>query len=222
MMLFIDEKLPTMLPVFGEWRVPLFKAAAAFSNYSAAAIEAIVVVSQCNEILLSVALAFTNSLAFYLSTMLRLNAFLRLTLAGVRLSREELNQHGLSSRSTWPSSQTSRSSSCSPLRCGGGRSVRWLKSALHGVPALCRCSLSVCRTLIHVALSALRSDSRPSVSTIRTLCVCIRSLLSTLQTVTGYSAQVLGIVWDVSSLISSLWMSPVPELFLYNVQKTWN
>lgn len=200
-MLFLDEKLPTMLPAVGEWRLPLFRAMAVVCNCSAATLKAIVVVSRCNEILLSITLAFTHSLAFYLSTMLRLNALLRLTLAGVLSSHEELLDR--------PSSQTSRHSSCSPLCCGGGGSVRWLKSALRAVPALCRCSLSVCMavlTLTHVALSALLtlwSDVRPSVSTIRTLCGCIRPLLSTLQTVTGYSTKVLGIIWDMSSLISS-------------------
>lgn len=224
-MLFLHEKLPTMHAV-GEWREPLFRAMAIVCNCSAATLKAIVVVSRCNEILLSITLAFTHSLAFYLSTMLRLNALLRLTLAGVLSSHEELLDRPSTNCSTWPSSQTSRHSSCSPLCCGGGGSVRWSKSALRAVPALCRCSLSVCiavLTLTHVALSALLSlwsDFRPSVSTIRTLCGCIRPLLSTLQTVTGYSTKVLGIVWDMSSLISSPWLCPVPELFVYNVQKT--
>lgn len=206
MMLFVHEKLPTMLPAVVEWRLRLLGAAAVFCNYSAAALEAVVVVSQCNEILLRVALAFTNSLALYLSTMLRLNAILRLTLAGVLFSRGELGQHGRSSCSTRPPSQTFRNDSRSPLCCGGERTaerLKWVRSAL---PALCRCSLSVCKTIsafIRAALSALCSDFRPSVSTILTLCGCIRPLLSTLHTVTGYSTQVLGVIWDLSSLMSS-------------------
>lgn len=158
MMLLLDEKLPTILPAVGEWRLSLFRAVAVLSNLSAAALEGVVVVSQCNEILLSIALAFTNSLALYISTMLRLNAFLRRTLAGVLSSREELDRQGHPSCSTWPSSQSSRgSSSCS---------VRWLKSVLCAVPALCRCSRSICMTLFHVAQSAmftLCSDFRPGV-----------------------------------------------------------
>lgn len=152
-----------MLPVDGEWRLPLFRAVAVLCNYSAAALEAIVVVSQCNEIFLSIALAFTNSFALYLSAMLRLNVLLRRTLAGVLFSHDELDQR--SSCATWPSSQTSGHNGFSPLCCGGGGgSVRWLKSALRGVPALCRCSLSVCMTvleLIHVALSPADSVQRP-------------------------------------------------------------
>lgn len=195
MLLSLDEKLPTMLPVVVKWRLPLFKAVSALCNYSAAALEAVVVVSQCSEILLSVALAFTRTLAFYLSTMLRLNAFLRLTLAGVLHSREELllDQRGRRSCSTWSSYD-----SCSHLCCGGGggRTARCL--VLHGVPALCRCSLSVCKTLLSVC-----SASKPSVSTFLTLCGSVRPLLSTLQTVTSYSTQVLGIIWDVASVMSS-------------------
>ncbi len=132
MMVFLVGKPPTVLPGVGEWSVPLFGAAAAFCNYSAAVLKAVIVVSQCNEILLSTALAFTNSLAFYLSTMLRLNAFFRLTLAGVIFSREELHQRGLTQ-----TCRTCRSSSCSCLCCAGGRTVSWLKSALHAVSAIC-------------------------------------------------------------------------------------
>lgn len=185
MMPSLDVRLPTMLPVVGEWRLYLLRVVAVFCNYSAAALEAVVVVSQCNEILLRIALAFTNSLAFYLSTMLKLNKFLRpMLLAGVLFSREGLDPHRHSSCSTWASSKTFRDNSCSPLCCGGGRTARWLKSALHAVPAL-------------------RRHSQFALTTVMTLCGCIRPLLSTLQTVTGYSAQVLGIIWDLSSPISS-------------------
>lgn len=179
-----------MLLADGAWR-PLVRAAAA-----------IFVVSQCSEIFLSVALAFTNSFALCLSALLRLNALLRRTLAGVLFSQVELDRR--SGCATWPPSQTH---GCAPLCCGGGGgggSVRWLKSALRGVPALCRCSLSVCVTvleLVHVALSVLLTptrDFRPSVATIMLLCGCVRPLLSTLHTVTGYSAKILGTVWDVS------------------------
>lgn len=212
MMPFLDEKLPAMLPAVGEWRLSLFRAVDVFCNYSAAAFETIAVISQCNEILLRVALAFTNSLSFYLSTMLRLNSFLRRTLAGVLFSREELDQHGYSSCSGWPSSQTFRNNRSSPLCCRGERPARWLKSvqsALNALPGLCRRSRSVCVTMLalfHVAPSALLtlcSDLRPSVSTIMTLCGFIRSLLSTLQTVTGYSTKIVGIIWDLPSVTGS-------------------
>lgn len=209
---FNDEKLPTMLAVAGEWRPSLSRAVAVFCTSSAAALEAIIVLNDCNEILLNIALGFTKSLVFCLSTMLRLNAFLRLTLAGVLLSHEEPDQHGHSLCFPWSSSQTFTTNSCTPLRCGGGRPANRLKSVrslLLAVPAVCRCSLSVCKTILTLinvaqsALSALCRNSRNGVSTIMTLCGCIRPLVSTLQIVTGYSTQVLGIVWDVSSLISS-------------------
>ncbi len=184
------------LPAAGERRRPLFGVVAVFCNYLAAALKAIIVVSQCSEILLSVALAFTKSLAFYLSTMLRLNALFRITLTGV-FSPEELHRHG--------HSQTSRNWSCSSLCGGGGRTMTWLKLVLRAVPALGCCS-SVCVTLIQMALSALSSlcrEFRPSISAILTLCGCIRALLSTLQTVIGVSTQVTGIVCDVLSFLSS-------------------
>ena len=184
-----------MLPVVGEWRLSLLRVVAVFYNFPAAAIEAIIVVSQCTEILLRTALAFINSLAFYFSTMLRLNTFLRQTLAGVLFSRE--GRHGHWSCSTWASSKSFRNNSCSALSCEGGRSERWWKSALHALPALCRRSLSVCVTVL--ALSAQSSNSGSRGSTIMTVCGCIRKLLSTLLTVTGYSTQVLGIIWDLSS-----------------------
>lgn len=197
-----------MLPMVGEWRLFLLRAMAVFCNYSAAACEAIVVVSQCNEILLRLALAFTSSLSFYLSTMLRLNALLKLMLAGVLFSQDELNQRGHFSCSTWPSSRAFRNSR-SPLCCGGGRSVKWNKSIralVHAVPAICQWSWSVCVTILALvqaalsALSALCRNFRLTVSTIMTLCGCIRPILFTLQTVTGYSTQALSIVWDLSSL----------------------
>lgn len=201
-MLFLDENLP----VVRKWRLYLLRATAIFCNYSAAVLEAIVVVSQCNEILLKIALAFTNSFAFYLSTMLRLNAFLRLMLAGVLPSREEMDQHGQLNCSTWPSSRTFRYSSCSPLCCAEGTSGKSVQSLLHAVLALCRRSPSICMTVIRLAPSAVpppRSNITSTVSTIVTLCRCIRPVLSTLQTLTVNSTQVLGIVWDLSSLLNS-------------------
>lgn len=191
-----------MLPVVGRWRLPLLKAMAVFCNYSTAACEAIVVISQCNEILLTTALALTNSVAFYLSTMLRLNTFLRLTLAGALFSREELDQRRHSSCSTWPSSRTFGQNGCSPLCWGEGTSVERVKSvqsALRAVPTLCRCARSVCAAvlaLVHVVLSLLCGNVRPTVSSIVTICGCIRPALLTLLTVTGYSTQLL----DLSSV----------------------
>ncbi|KAK5871553.1 hypothetical protein PBY51_004430 [Eleginops maclovinus] len=166
-----------MLLVVGEWRSFPFRWVAMFRNSSVAALEHIIVVNQCIEILLRVALAFTNSLAIYLSILLKLNAFLRLGLAGVLDGRD---QHGRSSCSTWASSKTFSNTSCC-LCSGGGSAVLWLKSALHAVPALCRRSRSVSMTLL--ALAPQRSNLRPSA--IMALCGCIKSLL------TGYSAKVL-------------------------------
>lgn len=191
-----------MLFAVAAWRLFL-RAAAAFYVPSAAALEAIFVFSQYNDILLRMALAFTNILSFYLLTMLRLNSFLGLTLAGVLFSREELEQQRRHSVcSTWASSRTDRNS-CTLLCCGEQRPVTWLKPVLRAVPALCRCSRSVCMSIL--ALSTYCCIFRPSGSTVRTLCAFIRPLLnlSILQTLTAYSALVLGIVWDLSSLISS-------------------
>lgn len=183
-------KEPTMPPMLSEWTLPLFKAVLVFCNYSAAAVEAMVVLSCCNEVLLSVALAFTNILACSLSVMLRLNIIFRLMLTAVLTSQEKLPR-GTDFSS--PSSQVSRLDGCSPLCCGAGRSWwRW-KPTLCVVPALCLCSLSVWKTglaIIHVAVSALLtlcSSSWPSVYTVLTLCGCIAPLLSTLPTATGYS-----------------------------------
>lgn len=183
MMLPCKEKLL----VVGAWRLFLLRATSVLCNYPAAVCEAIVVVSEYNEILLKAALAFTNSLAFYLSVLLRLNAFLRRTLAGVLFSREDLDQHGRSSCSTWPSSPALRNNSCSPLLCGGRRSALWLKSVqavLSAVPKLCRRSWSVCVAIsdvIHVAASVLSALGRPSVSTITAVCGCLRTVVTVFQ-----------------------------------------
>ncbi|TNN55581.1 hypothetical protein EYF80_034178 [Liparis tanakae] len=199
-MFSLDGRLPTRLLVLGAWRLHLLSAVAILCNYSVAALEALVVVSHCNEILLRIALAFTKSVAFYLSSMLRLNAFLRLTLAGVLSSRGGPDRRRHSTCSTCASSNTVGNDSSSPSCSGGGRAARWLTSALHATPALCRCSRSV--GAVVSSMSAWRGRFSSTVSTLRTLCRCVRPLLSTFQVGIGYSAQVLGIVWDLSSLIS--------------------
>ncbi|KAM3610260.1 uncharacterized protein V6R79_001505 [Siganus canaliculatus] len=184
-----------MLPAGEPRRSPFLRAAAFFCDSSAAVLEAVLLLSRCGELLLSMALALAHAFTIYLSAMLRLNTFLRLWLAGVLLSHDEAQQRW--SCSTWPSSQPCRQSSSCPLRCGGGGALSWGRLALHTVPALCRCSLSVCVTLwtvIHVApsaLSTLCSDFRPSVS-IWTFCGSIRPLLSSLHT--DFFPLLLGIV----------------------------
>lgn len=171
LMLLPLEKLPIMLPVVRQWRLLLSRAAAA--------LETIVMVSQCSETLLSTALVSTNGLAFCLSVMLRLNASVRSTLARLLISLEERDKHGHSSCSTWLSSHTFRRSSCSCQR-GGGRAARSLKIMLKTVPAICRHSLSTCisiMTLIHAALftsEALCSDFRSGDPTMKILHGCIR------------------------------------------------
>lgn len=193
----LDGRPPTRLLLLGAWRLHVLSAVAILRNYSVAALEALVVVSRCNEILLRIALAFTRSIAFYLSSMLRLNAFLRLTLAGVLFSRGGPDQPR---RSACASSKTARNNSSSPLCFGGGPAARWLTAALHATPALCRCSRAVGAAVS--SLSTWRGRVSSTVSTVRTLCRCIRPLLSTFRVGIGYSAQVLGIVWDLSSLVS--------------------
>lgn len=176
-MAFLNEALLIMLPVVGEWRLTFFRAMATFSDYSAATLEAIAAVCLCNEIFLSISLALTKTLVFYLSAMLKLNALLRLMLAEVLLS-QELDQ--CSSCTTSPSSQTSRLNSR-----GGGRCTRWWKLALHVLPVFCRLSCCVCTNvlaLLHLVPSALLTlsrDFRPSICTILTMCGSIRPLLST-------------------------------------------
>jgi len=141
-----------------DWRRFLLGAAATFSHYSAAACEAIILISLSNEILLKAALVFTKSLALYLSIMLKLNAFLRLTMAGVLSSLEDSDRGACSSCSTWPSSQRPGNNSCSSLCCGGRRAVRWWKSvqaAMCVLPAICQHSLSVCVTILFLGHSVL-------------------------------------------------------------------
>lgn len=174
----------------------MLRAMAIFSNYTAAACKAIIVVSVCNEILLKTALVLTNNLAAYLSVMLKLNAFPRLMLAGVLSSQEVLDHQVFSSCSTWPSSQTSRNNSCSCLCCGGRRAVQRLKSVqavLCILPAIFQHSLLVCVTtlaIIHFALSvltALYSNTRSIVSTLIVLGVCARPSVSIFQTLGNVS-----------------------------------
>lgn len=178
-----------MLPVVGGWRLPLLRAVAVFCTCSTAACEAIVVISQCAEILLRSALALTNSVSLYLSTMLRLNALLRLALAGALFAREEPDQRRRSSCSTRPLSHTFGESCCSPLCWGEGASVERLRSVLHAVPTACRSARSACAAtlaLVHVVASLLCGDFRPTVSTMLTLCSCVRPVLFTL--LSGYTA----------------------------------
>lgn len=183
-MFCLHEKLLTTLPVLGQWRLFLLKATTTFHNYSTSACEAIIVVSFCNEILLKTALAVNRNVAFYLSVMLQLNTIVRRRLAGVLLSREDLDQRDCSSCSTWPSLHTF---SFPPFRCGGRRSAERLKATkavLRVVPALCRLSLSLCTmsfALIHVAASVLPSlcsRVRLCMSTVRALCGTISPLVS--------------------------------------------
>lgn len=203
MMLFLDDKLP----VVRDCRLGLLRAAALFCSCSTATFEAAVVVSLCTETLLKAALALTHTVAFSLSTMLRLNAFLRLTLACVLPSQEKLNPHGHLSSSTWPSSQTF--SILSLLCCGGRMSMNWFMSVQSVLPALCQGLLTVCPTvsaLIHLAstaLSPLCRHIRTAVTSIVILCGCVRLLISALKTLTVYSAKVLCIVWDLSLLLNS-------------------
>lgn len=195
-----DPGLPKKLLLVGLWRLHLLTAVAIFCNYSRAALEATAVATQCNDVLLRIALAVTKCTALCLSTMLRLNAFLGQTLAGVLFSREAVDQRRHSICSTCESSETFGNQRSCLLCRGGGKTVLWLKSALHAGYALCGCLQCVSKAI--VALLRWCSTFRPSVSTIMTLCGLIRSLLSTCQTVTGYATQVLDIFGDQSLLIS--------------------
>ncbi|KAK2902280.1 hypothetical protein Q8A73_012026 [Channa argus] len=135
--------------------------------------------------------------AFYLSTLLRLNAFLRLTLSGLRFSQEDVDQRRHSCCPTWPPSRNSVDDVCSPLCWGGETSVervKFVQSILPAVPTLCRSARSVCATILAVILvapSVLCVSFRPSVSTVVMVCGGIRSVLFTLLTVTGYCTQLL-------------------------------
>ncbi|KAK2837465.1 hypothetical protein Q5P01_014677 [Channa striata] len=145
--------------------------------------------------------------AFYLSALLRLNAFLRLTLSGVsgarRPPREEEDvdvdqrRHSCCSTRPRPLSRTSGDDVCSPVCWGGdtgAERVKLVRLVLPVVPTLCRGAVSVCSTvvaLIHVAPSVLCANLRPGVSTAVTVCGCIRPVLFTVLTVTGYCTQLL-------------------------------
>lgn len=184
MLLFLNEDPPAVLPAAGEHSLPFYKAVAALCDCSAAALEAVVVLTRCNEVLLSSALAFTNAVSVGLSGLLRLNSLLGRMLAAVLWS----------CRPAGPGSERG-GSSAGTLR-GWTVALSWLRAALHAAPRLWRCSLSVCTTLIHLAqlaLSALQRGLRPGVSTVKTVCGCVRSLLSTLQTVTGLCSLGLGL-----------------------------
>ena len=176
-----------MLPVLGEWRLTFFRAVTTFFEYSAATLETIAAVCLYNEIFLRFALALTNTLAFYLSAMLRLNALLRLMLAEVLLS-QELDRPS-------PSSRTSRLNSR-----GGGRCRRWWKLVRHVLPVFCRLSWWACTNvlvllpLVPTALLTLSRDFRPSMCTSLTMCGFIRLLLSSSWTGTAYSTKLLGVI----------------------------
>ena len=181
-MLFYCEQLPIVFPMMGEWRVVLQRSMTVLSGYSLAACQVIIAVCTFLEIFLETALDLTNIFALYLSVMLKMNVLIWLMLAGILL-----DQCGCSSCSTWPSSQTSRNNSCSPL-CGQRRAAQRLKSVkavLCVLPTICQLSLSACVTilpLVHVALSilsALFSNFRPIISSITASWGSNRPLLST-------------------------------------------
>lgn len=139
-----------MLAVVGEWVPSLSRVVTFLHDCSTAACEALVVICRCNEILLKSALGFTNSVALYLSAMLRLNASLRLALAGVLFSRGKPDPRRRSSCCTWPSSCAFGESGCSALCWGGGRPVKQRKAirvVLHAVTELCRYVTFVCSTI---------------------------------------------------------------------------
>lgn len=191
MMLFLLHKTAMVSLILSKWRLFFLRAMAVFCNYSEAVCEAIIVVSSCNEILLKAALVLTKNVAAYLSVMLKLNAFLRMMLAGVLSSQVVLDQRLIASCSTWPSSQTSRNNSCSSLCFGGRRAMQGLKSVqavLCVFPAIFQHSVSVCVTIlavVHFALSvlmALYSNFRPIVSTFLVLGICARPSVSVFQT----------------------------------------
>lgn len=174
-----------MFNMAGGWRLFLLRAVAVFGNYPRAACEAIVVVTEWSEVFLKIALVCTSSLTLYLSTLLKLNVLLRLMLAGVLYSRED--------RFRCSSPRACSSAGC----CGGGGRcgktwLRTMQSVLRVVSALCHCVPCVCESvldLLHVAppaLSALSTSFRLTVSTVMTLCGCIRPVLLTLQTVSDW------------------------------------
>ncbi|MED6233353.1 hypothetical protein ATANTOWER_010587 [Ataeniobius toweri] len=97
-----------------------------FYSCSEAAYEDIIIMSMCSEIVLKTALILTNSLAFQLKIMLKLNALLRVVLTGQLLPPKDFDQCGCSRWSTWLSSKTIWNNSLS-LVCGEGRgAVQWL------------------------------------------------------------------------------------------------
>lgn len=200
--------LAKMFSVIGSWRLFVRRTMVVFRNYPAHVLEAIVVVSQCNENFLEAALLLTKNFAFFLSAILKFNAVFRLMLMAV-ISRGDCDKHGHSnirtccpSKSTWHSSQTQINNSC----LQGRQPVEWFKSihsVLHRMSDLCRCCLSVgsaCLALIQTApsiLSSLCGFIRPTVSIIVTFHGCISPVLFTIWTIAGYSTQALAIIWDL-------------------------
>lgn len=185
-MIFTAEK-PTAFTKFGEWRLFLLQVMTVFYTYSTAACEAFVVWSTCNEILLKTALLLTNSIACHLSIMLKLNAFLRLMLTRMLLTKEDLDGCECASCSTWLPSQPIRRNSCSEFCCRRRGAARRLESAQDGpwvLPSICQRWASVCVSLFHTARSipsALCSKFRLIVSIVTVLWRCIWPLLTVFQ-----------------------------------------
>lgn len=132
-----------------EWRL---KAMAAVCDCSVSVCEAVFALSVCGELLLKTALVLVHILAVYLSVLLKLNAFLKVTLAGVIFPRGSSDQTDCS---MWISSENS--DSCSFLG-RKKRAVRWLQTlqaALYVLPAVCQHLLRVSVTVLPVLHAAL-------------------------------------------------------------------
>lgn len=182
MMFFTHEKLPTAITKLGEWRLFLLQVMTIFYHHSTAACEAFVVWSTCNEILLKTALALTNSVACHLAIMLKLNAWVRLMLTRMLLSKEDLDRCECSSCSTWLPSQPIRKSSC--RRRGAARRLESAQEALRALPAICQRWVCVCVGLFHTARSVpsgLCRKIRLVVFIVTVLWRCMRPLVTVFQ-----------------------------------------
>lgn len=141
-------------------------------NYSVAVCEAVFALSVCGELILKTALVLIHILATCLSVLLKLNTFLKVTLAGVIFSRGDSDQRDCANCSTWPSAENS--DSCS-LLCRKKRAIQRLQSlqtALHVLPAIYQHLLHVSVTILpvlHVALPVLFNNIRSFFSTILAL-----------------------------------------------------
>lgn len=192
-MIFFQEKLHKI----GELRRFWLRLMADFYNYSTAASEAIIIMSMCSEMFLKTALILTNSLAFNLKIMLKLNAFLRLALTGELLPPKSLDQSGGSGQSARLSSEkTVWNSSLSLVWDEGRRAVPWLKSVLvvlRVLPTICRHSLCVSVTilaLVHMALlvpSAVCRLLGPFLSTATASWAFTRPLRTIFEILGGYN-----------------------------------